>query len=65
MGNEQMQFAIQQLQEAQTVLSNIDKMQTVTPELRQANVQSANLRVRIEKNLAEIREKLNRLIDPL
>jgi hypothetical protein len=34
MGNEQMQFAIQQLQEAQTVLSNIDKMQTGTPELQ-------------------------------
>ena len=65
MGNEQMQFAIQQLQDAQTVLSNIDKMQTLHRSSGRLTYSSANLRVRIEKNLAEIRAKLNRLIDPL
>jgi hypothetical protein len=64
MGNEQMQSVIRKLQETTHILSHIDKTRSVSPEFAQFHIQSEKNRLRIEKNLAEIREKLNRLIGP-
>jgi hypothetical protein len=64
MGNEQIRSAIKKLQETQIILSQIEGMQSVEPRHEQGSIPSDKLRVRIEKNLAESREKLDRLIGP-
>lgn len=64
MSNDQMQAAKKELQEAMVILSHINKMECVSRELGSPSIQSDELRLRIEKNLAEISEKLNRLIGP-
>jgi hypothetical protein len=64
MGNEQMQAAMKELQEAMLILAHIEKTQSVSHELAQPDSRSEELQRRIEKNLAEITEKLNRLIGP-
>jgi hypothetical protein len=62
MSSEQMQAAIKQLQEATFILSQIDTKQGVSPEIGPPGVRSETLWLRIDKNMAEITEKLNRLI---
>ena len=64
MSSEQMQSAMKGLQESMAVLARIDKMQSVSPEAAQDSIRSEKLQKRIEKNRAEITEKLNRLIGP-
>jgi hypothetical protein len=64
MGNEQMQSVIRKLQETSIILAHIENTQSISPEFAPFHIQSETNRLRIEKNLAEIREKLNRLIDP-
>jgi hypothetical protein len=59
-----MQAAIKGLQETSIILAHIDKMQMVKHEQAQVDERSEKLQLRIEKNLAEIREKLDRLIGP-
>ncbi len=46
------------------ILSDIDKKRSVSPEFETPSVRSEKLRLRIEKSLAEITEKLDRLIGP-
>lgn len=62
MGNEQTRSAIEMLQETQIILSRIETMQSIEPRHEQSSIPSDKLRLRIEKGLAEIREKLDRLI---
>ena len=64
MSSEQMQSAMKGLQESMAVLARVDKMQIASPEAVQERIESEKLQLRIEKNLAEITEKLNRLIGP-
>jgi hypothetical protein len=64
MSSEQMQGAMKELQESMMILAHIEKTQSVDRELAPPSVESEKLRLRIEKNLAEIAEKLNRLIGP-
>jgi endonuclease III len=64
MSSEQMQSAMKELQESMAVLARIDKMQSVSPDAVQESIESEKLQRRIQKNLAEISEKLNRLIGP-
>ncbi len=59
-----MQSAIKELQETMGILARIDEMQSAKHEPLQRDSRSEELRRRIEKNLAEITEKLNRLIGP-
>jgi hypothetical protein len=46
------------------ILAHIERTQSVSRDLGTPRVRSEKLRLRIEKNLAEITEKLNRLIGP-
>jgi hypothetical protein len=46
------------------ILTHIDKVPRVKRGLAQPNIQSEKLWARIDKNLAEITEKLNRLTGP-
>jgi predicted nucleic acid-binding Zn-ribbon protein len=63
MGNEQMQAATKKLQDSMVILDHIEKAHTEhTKDLVQFRIQSDKFRLRIEKNLAEITEKLKRLI---
>ena len=65
MSSEQMQSAIKELQETMVVMAHIEKTQTEhIKDLVQFRIQSDKFRLRTEKNLAEITEKLNRLIGP-
>jgi hypothetical protein len=64
MGNEQMQAAMKELQDSMVILARIEKKQRVSRELAQLDSLSDKFRLRTEKNLAEITEKLNRLIGP-
>jgi len=64
MSNDQMQAAAKNLQDSMVILAQIDKMQIVSPEAVQESIESEKLQRRIQKNLAEITEKLNRLIGP-
>jgi hypothetical protein len=47
-----------------SILAHIDKMQIAKREPAQPDSRSEKLWLRIEKNLAETTEKLNRLIGP-
>jgi hypothetical protein len=64
MGNEKMQAAMKELQDSMVILAHIERTRSVSRELAQASNRSEKLRLRIEKHLAEITEKLNRLIGP-
>jgi hypothetical protein len=64
MSNDRMQAATKKLQDSMAILAHIEKTQSVSPEAAQDGTQSEKLQWRIEKNLAEISEKLNRLIGP-
>jgi hypothetical protein len=64
MCNQQMQAAMQDLQEAMSLLGRIEKRRNQPVLNRSALDRSEKLRLRIDKNLAEISEKLNRLIGP-
>jgi hypothetical protein len=64
MSNDQMQAVAKKLQDSMAILAQIDKMQIVSPEAVQESIESEKLQRRIQKNLAEITEKLNRLIGP-
>jgi hypothetical protein len=64
MGNEQMQAAMKDLQDSMAILASIERAQSVSREVAPPSIRSEKLRRRIEKNLAEITEKLNRLIGP-
>jgi hypothetical protein len=64
MSNDQMQVAAKKLQDSVAILARVDKMQIASPEAVQERIESEKLQLRIEKNLAEITEKLNRLIGP-
>jgi len=64
MSSEEMRSAIKTLQETTIILSHIDKIQSVRPEFGPPSFQSEKLRLKIEKNLSEIAEKLHRLIGP-
>jgi hypothetical protein len=64
MSSDQMQGAMKKLQESMAILAQAEKTQSVGRELAPASIESEKLRLRIEKNLAEITEKLNRLIGP-
>jgi len=64
MSNEPMQSAIKELQDTVSILAHIDEMQSADREPAQHDSRSEKLQRRIEKNLAEITEKLNRLIGP-
>ncbi len=64
MGNEQMRATREVLQQSIAILAHVEKTQRPSRELAQLDGQSDELRLRIEKNLAEITEKLNRLIGP-
>jgi hypothetical protein len=59
-----MRSAIKKLEETEIILSQIETMQSVEPRREQGSIPSDKPRVRIEKTLAEIREKLDRLIGP-
>jgi hypothetical protein len=56
MGNEQMQAAIKELQDAMVVMAHVEKTQS--EHIRDL----VNFRIRTEENLAEITDKLNGLI---
>jgi hypothetical protein len=56
MGNEQMQSAIRELQEAMVVMAHIEKKQS------EHIKDLVDFRLRTEENLAEITDKLNGLI---
>jgi len=56
MGNEQMQAAIKELQEAMVVMAHIEKKQS------EHIKDLMDFRLRTEENLAEITDKLNGLI---
>jgi hypothetical protein len=70
MGNEQMQAAIKELQEAMIVMAHIEKKQSEhIRELVDFRIQSERLQIesekfrrRTEENLSEITDKLNGLI---
>lgn len=63
MGNEQMQAAIRELQDAVVVMAHIEKTQSEhIRELIEFRIQSEKFRVKTEENLAEITDKLNGLI---
>jgi hypothetical protein len=62
MSNDQMQAVAKKLQDSMAIVAQIDKMQIVSPEAVQESIESEKLQRRIQKNLAEITEKLNRLI---
>jgi predicted nucleic acid-binding Zn-ribbon protein len=63
MGNEQMQAAIKELQEAMVVMAHIEKKQSEhIKDLVEFRIQSERFRLRTEENLAEITDKLNGLI---
>jgi hypothetical protein len=64
MSNEGMQAAMKELQESMVILAHIERTRSAGRELAPPSVQSEQLWLRIEKNLAEITEKLNRLIGP-
>jgi hypothetical protein len=64
MSNDQMPAVAKKLQDSMAILAQIDKMQIVSPEAVQESIESEKLQRRIQKNLAEITEKLNRLIGP-
>jgi hypothetical protein len=64
MSNERMQSAMKELRESMAILAHIERTQSLSRELGPPSTQSENLHLRIEKNLAEITEKLNRLIGP-
>jgi len=64
MSSRQMQAANKELQEAMAILAHIGETRSVDREYAQPDCRSEKLRLRIEKNLAEISEKLNRLIGP-
>jgi hypothetical protein len=58
--------AMKELQEAVVVLNDIEKKRRrkVRTESDKSRIRSEELRLKTEKNLAEISEKLNRLIGP-
>ena len=58
--------AMKELQEAVVVLNDIEKKRRrkVRTESDKSRIRSEELRLKTEKNLAEISEKLNRLIVP-
>jgi hypothetical protein len=62
MSSEQMQSAIKELQDTVIVMAHIENMQSANREPAQPDGRSEELQRRIEKNLAKITEKLNRLI---
>jgi hypothetical protein len=63
MGNEQMQAAIKELQEAMIVMAHIEKKQSEhIRELVDFRIESEKFRKRTEENLSEITDKLNGLI---
>lgn len=63
MGNEQMQAAIKELQEAMIVVAHIEKKQSEhIRELVDFRIESEKFRRRTEENLSEITDKLNGLI---
>lgn len=63
MGNEQMQAAIKELQDAMVVMAHIEKKHGEhIKELVQFRIESERFRQRTEQNLAEITDKLNGLI---
>jgi hypothetical protein len=64
MSNDQMPAVAKKLQDSMAILAQIDKMQIVSPEAVHESIESEKLQRRIQKNLAEITEKLNRLIGP-
>ena len=65
MGNEEMQVALKELQQTMVVMAHIEKMRREhIREQVELPIESGKLRIRIRKNLAEIREKLDRLIGP-
>jgi hypothetical protein len=64
MGNEQMQAAKKALQDSMAILAHIEPTQRLNHQPAQPSIRSEELRRRIDKNLAEITEKLNRLIGP-
>jgi hypothetical protein len=64
MSNEPMHSVIKDLQDATIVLAHIEQMRSVDRDFAPPDNQSEKLRARIDKNLAEITEKLNRLIGP-
>jgi hypothetical protein len=57
---------MKELQEAVVVLNDIEKKRRrkVRTESDKSRIRSEELRLKTEKNLAEISEKLNRLIGP-
>jgi hypothetical protein len=57
---------MKELQEAAVVLNDIEKKRRrkVRTESDKSRIRSEELRLKTEKNLAEISEKLNRLIGP-
>jgi len=59
-----MRAAIKKLQETSSILAQIDKMRMTKLESAQLDERSEKLQLRIERNLKEITEKLNRLIGP-
>jgi len=66
MGNNQMQTAMKELQEAMVIMDGIEKKRRkrFRTQSDKSRVRSEKLQLGIEKNLAEITEKLNRLIGP-
>jgi transcription elongation GreA/GreB family factor len=64
MSSERMQAAMKELQESMVILAHIEKTRSAGRDLAQPDSRSEELQRRIEKNLAEITEKLNRLIGP-
>jgi hypothetical protein len=64
MSNDQMPAVAKKLQDSMAILAQIDKMQIVSPEAVQESIESEKLQRRIERNLAEIGEKLSGLIGP-
>ena len=60
-----MQAAIKELQDTMVLMAHIEKTQREhIPQQVEFPIESEKLRLRIKKNLAEIREKLNFLIAP-
>jgi len=64
MGTNQMQAAMKELQDSIVILARIERTDGGRGEPAQVDSQSEKLWLRIDKNMGEISEKLNRLIGP-
>jgi len=64
MSSEPMQCVIKELQDTMSILAHIDVTKSAKREPERPDSRSEELQRRIKKNLAEITEKLNRLIGP-